>query len=184
MNYQERGLIGKESQGNSYSQRTLMMMMMMMMMVMMMMKWYWINKSTFNSLQVGSLIPRSNCADTFYLNKNRFIFHSISLFIIIMSCWENGYPWHSLATSPYRSSPLAGLQRYTPYPQIAAVCMFFSPSKFPFCRFDNICKKSMQWVVETYHWQSSFAIVNSFNIFQTWPFIWNQHCPKVSRHIF
>ena len=33
-------------------------------------------------------------------------------------------PWSSLATSPYRSSPLASLQGYIPYPHIAAVCMF------------------------------------------------------------
>ena len=34
------------------------------------------------------------------------------------------YPWPSHATSPYRSSPLAGLQGYIPYPHIAAVFMF------------------------------------------------------------
>ena len=44
--------------------------------------------------------------------------------IIIMSCRLHGYPWPSLATSPYRSSPLVGLQGYIPYPHIAAVCMF------------------------------------------------------------
>ena len=33
-------------------------------------------------------------------------------------------PWPSLATSPNRSSPLAGLQGYIPYPHIAAVYMF------------------------------------------------------------
>ena len=27
-----------------------------------------------------------------------------------MSCRKHGYPWPSLATSPYRSSPLVGLQ--------------------------------------------------------------------------
>ena len=43
---------------------------------------------------------------------------------IIMSCHRHRYPWSSLATSPYRSSPLAGLQGYIPYPHIAAVCMF------------------------------------------------------------
>ena len=43
---------------------------------------------------------------------------------IIMSCRLHGYPWPSLATSPYRSSLLAGLQGYIPYPNIAAVCMF------------------------------------------------------------
>ena len=41
-----------------------------------------------------------------------------------MSCQRRGYPWPSLATSPYRSSPLTGLQGYIPYPHIAAVCMF------------------------------------------------------------
>ena len=44
--------------------------------------------------------------------------------IIIMSCRLHGYPWPSLATSPYRSSPLAGLQCYILYPYRAAVCMF------------------------------------------------------------
>ena len=44
--------------------------------------------------------------------------------IIIMSCHQHGYPWPSLATSPYHSSPLAGLQGYSPYPHRAAVCMF------------------------------------------------------------
>ena len=34
------------------------------------------------------------------------------------------YPWPSLASSPYRSSPLEGLQGYIPYPHITAVCMF------------------------------------------------------------
>ena len=48
----------------------------------------------------------------------------IIIIIIIMSCREHGYPWPSLATSPYHSSPLAGLQGYIPYPQIAAVCIF------------------------------------------------------------
>ena len=44
--------------------------------------------------------------------------------IIIMSCCKNGYPWASLTTFPYRTSPLAGLQDYILYPHIAAVCMF------------------------------------------------------------
>ena len=47
-----------------------------------------------------------------------------TLHINIMSCRQHGYPWPSLATPPYRSSPLAGLQGYIPYPHIAAVCMF------------------------------------------------------------
>ena len=54
-----------------------------------------------------------------------FIYIYIYIYIIIiMSCHEHEYPWPSLATSPYRSPPPAGLQRYIPYPHIAAVCMF------------------------------------------------------------
>ena len=41
-----------------------------------------------------------------------------------MSCHGHEYPWPSLATSPYHSSLLAGLQGYIPYPHIAAVCIF------------------------------------------------------------
>ena len=41
-----------------------------------------------------------------------------------MSCRRHRYPWPSLATSPYRSSPLTGLQGHIPYPHIAAGCMF------------------------------------------------------------
>ena len=41
-----------------------------------------------------------------------------------MSCRWHGYPWPSPATSPCRSSPLAGVQGYIPYPHIAAECMF------------------------------------------------------------
>ena len=49
---------------------------------------------------------------------------STPTFIIIKSCRQHGYPWPSLATSPFHSSHLAGLQGYIPYPHIAAVCMF------------------------------------------------------------
>ena len=41
-----------------------------------------------------------------------------------MSCRPHGYPWPSLATFPYRSSPPAGLLNYIPYLRIAAVCRF------------------------------------------------------------
>ena len=54
----------------------------------------------------------------------RNCFLEMMMIIIIMSCHQNGYPWPSLATSPYRSSPLAGFQGCIPYPHIAAVCMF------------------------------------------------------------
>ena len=45
------------------------------------------------------------------------------ILLIIMSCRQHGYPWPSIATSPYRSSRPAGLQGYILYPHIAAVCM-------------------------------------------------------------
>ena len=41
-----------------------------------------------------------------------------------MSCRQHGYLWPSFATSPYCSSPLAGLQGYISCPHIAAVSMF------------------------------------------------------------
>ena len=49
---------------------------------------------------------------------------SIVIIIIIMSCHQHGYPWLSLATSPYHSSPPAGLQGYILYSHIVAVCKF------------------------------------------------------------
>ena len=48
----------------------------------------------------------------------------IIIIIIIMSRRLRGYPWPSLAISPYHSSPPAGLQGYIPCPHIAAVCKF------------------------------------------------------------
>ena len=48
----------------------------------------------------------------------------IIIIIIIMSWRLYGYPWPSLATSPYHSSPPAGLHGYIPYPHMAAGCMF------------------------------------------------------------
>ena len=41
-----------------------------------------------------------------------------------MSDRQHKYPWPFLASSPYHSSPLAGLQGYIPYPYRASVCMF------------------------------------------------------------
>ena len=46
------------------------------------------------------------------------------IIIIIISRWNHGYPWPSLATPPYRTSLQAGLQDNIPYPHIAAECMF------------------------------------------------------------
>ena len=48
----------------------------------------------------------------------------IIIIIIIMSHRQRGYPWPSLAISPYHSSPPAGLQGYILCPHIVAVCMF------------------------------------------------------------
>ena len=48
----------------------------------------------------------------------------IIIIIIIMSCRKHRYPWPSLATFLYRSSPLAGLLDYIPYLHIVAECMF------------------------------------------------------------
>ena len=53
-----------------------------------------------------------------FFNMKRYII------IIIMSCRQHGYPWPSLATSPYYSLPQAGLQGYILCPHIAAVWMF------------------------------------------------------------
>ena len=46
------------------------------------------------------------------------------IIIIIVSCRQHRYPWPSLATSPYHSSPPAGLLSYILCPHIAAVCKF------------------------------------------------------------
>ena len=57
----------------------------------------------------------------FYLTSMNISSSSSSF---MMSCRQHGYPWPSLATSPYRSSPLAGLQGYIPYSHRGAVCIF------------------------------------------------------------
>ena len=50
-----------------------------------------------------------------------------SYFIIIMSCLRHGYPWPSLATSPYRSSPLEGLQGLHPISSHSCwICLIWS----------------------------------------------------------
>ena len=62
--------------------------------------------------------------DLFNIARNIFFKLIIIIIIIIMSCRQHGYPRPSLSTSPNRSSRLADLQSYIPYPHIAAVCMF------------------------------------------------------------
>ena len=56
-------------------------------------------------------------------NEHKISKYINDFIIIIMSCRQHRYPWPSLATTPYHSSLLAGLQGYIPYPHIAAVCM-------------------------------------------------------------
>ena len=46
------------------------------------------------------------------------------IMIIIMSRYQHGYPWSSLATSPYCQLLPAGLQGYIPYLHRAAVWRF------------------------------------------------------------
>ena len=59
-----------------------------------------------------------------FINVYIYIYIYIIIIIIIMSCRQHGYPWLSLTTSPYHSSPPAGLQGYILCPHIAAVCKF------------------------------------------------------------
>ena len=89
---------------------------------------------------MGKVIAGEQCkgfkyayADKWYIHKPESVLenemHKILWdfeiwIIIIMSCRRHGYPWPSLTTFPYRSSPPAGLQSHTLYPHIAAGCMF------------------------------------------------------------
>ena len=59
-----------------------------------------------------------------FVKKEMKILNSYRDVIIIMSCRQHGYPLPSLATSPYHSSPPAGLQGYILCPHIVAVCKF------------------------------------------------------------
>ena len=71
------------------------------------------------------IIPLNNHLNIWCVEKLTLcIYIYIYIYIYISSSSSSGYPWPSLATSLYRSSPLAGLQGNIPYPHIAAVCMF------------------------------------------------------------
>ena len=74
-----------------------------------------------HNLYIESTIRPATSELKKHLNTRASLFHK---HFIIMSCRKHGYLWPSLATFPYRSSPLAGLQSYIPYPHIAAVYMF------------------------------------------------------------
>ena len=64
----------------------------------------------------------------FQVNHRKItLMHQIYIYIyiiIIMSCRQHRYPWPSLATSPFPSSPLACLQGYILCLHIVAVCRF------------------------------------------------------------
>ena len=105
-----------------------------------------------------------------WLRSPTFIIIIIILIIIMMSCSQNGYPWPSVATSPYRSLPLAGLQGYNPYPHIAAVCMF-EPLLLQQC---PVCLVRLAWIVFVMGgwWPYSWCFVGCclqilFNIYQS-----------------
>ena len=70
------------------------------------------------------LYPVKRCSPEWKLTTTWPLFPGIIIIIIMMSCCKHGYPWPSLPTSPYRSSPQAGLQGYIPYVHIAAECIF------------------------------------------------------------
>ena len=61
-----------------------------------------------------------------------FLVHYIYIIIIIMSCHR--YPWPSLATSPYPSSPLAGLRGYITYPHTLAAVWYVRAGHPAFAR--------------------------------------------------
>ena len=87
-----------------------------------------------HSVFYTSAIPEVRWYEPLYNKCNsQYVFDSSMLLllnvltviiIIIMSCCQHGYPWPSLATSPYHSSPPAGLQGYILCPHIVAVCKF------------------------------------------------------------
>ena len=81
--------------------------------------WWWVRRVG------GSNTCSSHTAHKLLLKAEQlFDAEQLSWLIIIIICRQHGYPWPSLATPPYRSSLLAGLQGYIPYPHRAAVCMF------------------------------------------------------------
>ena len=89
-----------------------------------------IGKSGERGLGISVLPARHDDDDNMYKpdltlsNLQWLICQKTIIIIIIMSCRKHAYPWPSLASSPYYSSSLAGLQGYIPNPHIAAVCMF------------------------------------------------------------
>ena len=77
--------------------------------------------NTFNIWSVSFFAGKGSVILLFWLLIGWFGFFD---FIIIMSCHRHGYPWPPLATSPYRSSPLASLQGYITYASPVVSYMF------------------------------------------------------------
>ena len=84
-----------------------------------------------HSLSGEGLTPLQRCSWcilqpqlTEQLNTHLYSSNEWFCVVIIMSCHQHVYPWPSLATSPYRSSLLAGPQGYILCPHRAAVCRF------------------------------------------------------------
>ena len=80
--------------------------------------------SFFSSPLYYTYIHTLSLSLSLYIYIYIYIYVYIYIYIIIMSCRQHGYPWLSLATSPYYSSPPAGLLGYILCPHIAAVCKF------------------------------------------------------------
>ena len=102
-----------------------------------------------------------------------------------MSCWWHGYPWPSLATPPYRSSPQAGLQDNIPYPHIAAECMFVLVILLLHGHVWGSIRVHLLWVrnkhIIVYLIEVLVSYIPKFNVLHT---ALHVHCWNCSRDIF
>ena len=99
-------------------------------------KWYKSSSSFSRAACTDIPDPRSKIVTS---STNIYIYIII---IIIMSRWQHGYPWPSLATPPYRSSLLACLQGYIPYlTELLYVC-----SSWPSCFCSAICGGLLEYI--------------------------------------
>ena len=76
------------------------------------------------SLEQVAKVLASQRLENLTINNYSLKHNGVTIIIIIMSRRQRGYPWPSLAISPYHSSPPAGLQSYILCPHIVAVCKF------------------------------------------------------------
>ena len=82
-----------------------------------------------NNIELSRVYYNSKCLykkslETYWRSHVALLKLLVIIIIIVMLCRQHGYPWPSLATFPYRSSPPAGLLGYILCPHIAAVCKF------------------------------------------------------------